>query len=292
MSLTLIQPSKPCAWRAALTKNALPGAPIKFMKSLSGEEKCAGVLINNKISNVHPKGLEAIDTLFGELSSLTPPGSTLLPSSTGVIGWSLPVPSMVSSLPSLLSSPPLTPTQLASSYLTTDRYPKLASYSSPSGSLVGTCKGAGMIEPNMGTMLCYLLTDWRLPEGWEETFDCAVEETFNCVSVDGDESTSDQVIMLSSGEGGEVSKEEFGEAMREVCGDLARAIVRNGEGTGHVITVKVVNFPATDKQCRAMGKAVVNSPLVKTAVAGNDPNVGRVAGAVGSCLGNHRPRNH
>ena len=111
------------------------------------------------------------------------------------------------------------------------------------------------------------------------------DRSFNCVSVDGDESTSDMFVVMSSGIKGNVSREQFESALTSVATDLSKDIVRNGEGTSHVISVDVRRFPGPQSVAKELGKAVVNSPLVKTAIAGNDPNIGRVAGAVGSFMG-------
>lgn len=145
-----------------------------------------------------------------------------------------------------------------------------------------------MIEPNMATMLCFVLTDAAidtnaLQELWHDT----VQTSFNSISVDGDESTSDTAVLVSSGRVPGTDMGEFQQALQELCRGLAEDIVRNGEGTGHVLRVAVDGFPGTDADARRLGRQVVNSPLVKCAMAGNDPNIGRLAGAVGSFLGEY-----
>ena len=152
--------------------------------------------------------------------------------------------------------------------------------------MVGAAKGAGMIEPNMGTMLCYVLADCKPPPSkLQSIVERVADKTFNCISVDSDESTSDMFVVLCKEDGEEVKEEDFENALEGVCEKLASGIVRNGEGTGHVIKVEVLNYPGPDSEAREIGKSVINSPLVKTAIAGNDPNVGRIAGAVGSWVG-------
>lgn len=144
-----------------------------------------------------------------------------------------------------------------------------------------------MIEPNMATMLCYILTDAILPPSCDlqSLLTDTVNTSFNSISVDGDESTSDTVVLLSSNLVSDTDMDEFTSQIQTICTGLASDLVRNGEGTGHVIRVKVDNFPGSDLDARKLGRHVVNSPLFKCAVSGNDPNTGRLAGAIGSFLG-------
>ena len=129
------------------------------------------------------------------------------------------------------------------------------------------------------------MTDVDLPrEDLQKMLSEAVEDTFNSISVDGDESTSDTVVLLSSGAAGPVDSELFQKALKELCRDLAAQVVRNGEGTQHVIRVAVTGADS-DEVAKRVGKAVVNGPLFKSAIAGNDPNVGRLIGKVGQALG-------
>jgi len=149
-----------------------------------------------------------------------------------------------------------------------------------------------MIEPNMATMLCYIMTDANIPKSKLQTMlSNTVNKSFNCISVDSDESTSDTCVLISSGkvETSEDMHEEFKDALEEVACGLSADLVRNGEGTGHVMRVKITNFPGTNLEARRLGRHVVNSPLFKCAVSGNDPNTGRLAGAVGSFMGKFKP---
>jgi glutamate N-acetyltransferase/amino-acid N-acetyltransferase len=175
--------------------------------------------------------------------------------------------------------------------MTTDRYPKLRSKTLANGArVVGIAKGAGMIEPNMATMLCYLMTDATIEKATlQKLLSNAVNESFNSISVDGDESTSDTTVIVASNkvptDDADALETEFNDALLEVMKGLAGDLVRNGEGTGHVMRVKIDNFPGTDKEARFLGRWIVNSPLFKCAVSGNDPNTGRLAGAIGSFMG-------
>lgn len=179
----------------------------------------------------------------------------------------------------------------ADAICTTDRNRKIVVRELPVGSqayrVAAMAKGAGMIEPNMATMLVFLLTDVTVPRDTARLLLAeAVDATFNRISVDGDMSTSDMALLLSSRLKPAVAEDEWKRALTQLCRLLAEDVVRNGEGTGHVVHVTVRGL-ADDAQALGAAKAVVNSPLVKTAVYGNDPNVGRILSAVGDYAGNH-----
>lgn len=296
MDLTLISLDEPTdAYAAVFTQNAFPGSPV-----LVGRQRLAkgapvqAVVINNKISNVFPAGdgeaaSEEVCAAAAEELRLAGGASSVLPSSTGVIGWRLPVKDMINAMPTVaaaLQSESLLP--VARGIMTTDRYPKVSSASLPGGArIVGVAKGAGMVQPNMATMLCYILTDADLPIDRAELqamLSRAVQDSLNSISVDGDESTSDTTILLSSRSTVCDDVVAFAAALDGVCKDLAAQIVRNGEGTEHVMRVSVTGA-VDDSIAREVGHAVVNGPLFKSAVAGNDPNVGRLVGKVGQALG-------
>jgi glutamate N-acetyltransferase/amino-acid N-acetyltransferase len=147
------------------------------------------------------------------------------------------------------------------------------------------------IEPNMATMLSYILTDATVPKDkLQSMLSSVVDETFNCLSVDGDESTSDTVVCIASNQvSGDVDYDEMESALMHVSKGLASDIVRNGEGTSHVMRVVISNFSGTKREARFLGRHIVNSPLFKCAVSGNDPNTGRLAAAIGSYMGKHMP---
>ncbi len=169
--------------------------------------------------------------------------------------------------------------------MTTDLYPKVRRAEAGEGSIVGIAKGAGMIEPNLATMLVFLLTDVELPrDALRSALDEAVDASFNRMTVDSDTSTSDMVVLLSSARRPASGEREFREALRRVCRDLAEDVARNGEGVHHVVRVSVSGAP-DEAAARAAGKAIVNSPLVQCAIAGNDPNVGRILCAIGKHAG-------
>jgi glutamate N-acetyltransferase/amino-acid N-acetyltransferase len=289
MTLTLIALDEPTAdFAAVFTKNAFPGAPVIVGRKRLSEPKLGAILINNKISNVcAPGGVEASEAVCaaaGELLGLAP--TEILPCSTGVIGWGLPVEAMVENLPkatSALAAGSILPA--AEGIVTTDLYPKIRYATVGAGRVVGIAKGAGMIEPNLATMLVYILTDLAVPRDQLRAILSRVAgETFNRISIDSDTSTSDTVVAISSSKVPCPDLAAFEAALRAVCSDLAEDVVRNGEGVRHVLRVQVAGAPDAATAV-SLGKAIVNAPLFKCAMAGNDPNVGRLVQAIGKHVG-------
>jgi glutamate N-acetyltransferase/amino-acid N-acetyltransferase len=173
----------------------------------------------------------------------------------------------------------------ARAIMTTDAWPKVRRAACGEGSIVATAKGAGMIEPDMATMLAFFLTDVDIPRDVLRRI--LVEEadlSFNRVSIDGETSTSDTVLMFSSRRRPYPGEDVFRRALRETASSLSEDVVRNGEGTAHVFRVSVSGAPDT-KTAVKLARSVVNAPLTKTAVFGNDPNVGRVLQALGAACG-------
>ncbi|ETV93201.1 glutamate N-acetyltransferase/amino-acid acetyltransferase, variant 2 [Aphanomyces invadans] len=287
MTLTLIKPHKPTPlFGAVFTQNACPGAPIKVGRKRLAEDTLGAIIVNNKISNVCANGggvSDAQEVCDAVAQHLDLRGSQVLPSSTGVIGWRLPVEPILHALPNLVES--LQDTSIlpaAAGIMTTDLYPKIRSVDVCGGRIVGIAKGAGMVEPNMATMLSYILTDLAVPRDLlRRLLADVVDKTYNSMSVDTDESTSDTLAIVSSGEiPFDVEHlDEFRAGLYDVCAGLCEDIVRNGEGAHHVMQV-VVKGAMDEVQAKGIGKSIVNSPLLKCAVAGNDPNVGRLVMAV------------
>jgi glutamate N-acetyltransferase / amino-acid N-acetyltransferase len=209
----------------------------------------------------------------------------VLPFSTGVIGRPLPMDKIRAGLSGIRDE--LKPDNLAlaaQAIMTTDRYPKYISRRVGPAIIAGIAKGAGMIEPNVATMLVYLMTDADLPAaGLGPMLRRVVESTFNSMSIDTDTSTSDTVVLMANGLAGRVKLRPFERSLYEVCEYLTREIARNGEGATKLITVDV-SGARNKTQAKGVAKSVVNSPLVKTAVYGCDPNWGRVIMAVGKCF--------
>ncbi|MBA3700813.1 MAG: bifunctional ornithine acetyltransferase/N-acetylglutamate synthase [Planctomycetes bacterium] len=289
MTVTLIALDKPTtAFAAMFTKNAFPGAPVIIGRKRLNEPTIGAVFVNNKISNVcAPGGVETSERLCAAVAKeLGLTAEQVLPSSTGVIGWKLPVEQMLPAIP--LAKAALQSTSIlpgAEGIVTTDLYPKIRRASVGNGSIVGIAKGAGMIEPNLATMLVYLLTDLDVPrDALRAALAAAIPDSFNSMSIDSDTSTSDTVALLSSQRVPCPDLAAFQQALNQVCRDLAEDIARNGEGVHHVMRVQVSGAPSADF-ARGVGKSVVNSPLFQCAVCGNDPNVGRLVCAIGKHVG-------
>jgi len=289
MNLSLILADRQTSEFAAVyTANRFPGAPVVLGRERLGRDGVQGILVNNRIANVcTPSGRADAERLLASLGrSAGSPGEAFLPASTGIIGWRLPVAEMEAALPGLVAGArggSIVP--VARAIMTTDRFPKVRGRTVGHGRLVGIAKGAGMIEPRLGTLLCFLLTDVGVGrEELRSALAWAAGRTLNRISIDGDQSTSDMAVLLSSRAKGPADPAEFRAALHGVLADLAADVVRNGEGASHVIRV-TVSGAGDDEAAAGAGKAVVNSPLVKTAVCGNDPNVGRLACAIGDWAG-------
>ena len=213
--------------------------------------------------------------------------------STGIIGRPMPMEKIeqgIRRVATLLANDEASFLAAARGILTTDTTQKLSgrtlSLGGGSVAIAGMAKGSGMIGPNMATMLALILTDAQLdPTDAQALLTEVTEETFNSITVDGHTSTNDTALLLASGKAGQgplrgADREAFRAALAEVCGDLARAIADDGEGATHLITIRISGC-ASVASARAIAKSVANSPLVKTAIAGNDPNWGRIVSAAG-----------
>ncbi|KAF1319590.1 Arginine biosynthesis argj, mitochondrial, partial [Globisporangium splendens] len=256
MTLSLIKPVKPTSlFGAVFTQNAFPGAPVLVGRKRLHEEKLGAILVNNKISNVCASGggvtdaQEVCDALAKHLRLES--GNQVLPSSTGVIGWRIPVDAMIENIPQLVEN-------------------------LQSESVLPVAEGI-------------MTTDLSVPR--DVLRQCLLEvvgDTYNSMSIDTDQSTSDTVSIVSSDQiPFDMAKlPEFKAALQEICQGLCEDIVRNGEGAHHVMRV-VVRGAQSVEMAKGVGKSVVNSPLLKCAVAGNDPNVGRLVMAVGKYMGKH-----
>jgi glutamate N-acetyltransferase/amino-acid N-acetyltransferase len=293
MDLTLIALDRPTPDFAALfTRNAFPGAPVIIGRQRLDEPTVGALVVNNKVSIAcAPDGVAIAERWCEAVAgALGLQSRQVLPNSTGVIGWRMPIDAMLAALPDAVAAlGQRSMLDAATAIMTTDLYPKVRRASVGRGSLVGFGKGAGMIEPNMATMLVFLLTDIAIPRAeLRRMLVPAVDSSFNCMSIDSDTSTSDTVLLLSSGAVPCPDPAAFEHALAQVCQDLAEDMPRNGEGVHHVLRVRVSGAP-NEALARGVGKAVVNSPLFKCAVCGNDPNVGRLACAIGKHVGPAAP---
>jgi len=285
LDLTVIYSTVRARAAAMFTRNRFPGAPVIVGRKHIANGFVQALVINSKNANVAmgKQGIDnAIETCRIVGAELGVDYRDVLPFSTGVIGRPLPMDKIRAGLCGIRNQ--LQPNNLklaAQAIMTTDKYPKYFSRRVGAAIIAGIAKGAGMIEPNMATMLVYLMTDAELPaKSLRPMLRRVVERTFNSMSIDTDTSTSDTVVLMANGLAGPLNIREFEAGLFVVSEYLTREIARSGEGATKLITVDV-NGAKTTTQAKRIGKFVVNSPLVKTAVYGCDPNWGRVIMAVG-----------
>ena len=285
LDLTVIYSTVRSRAAAMFTRNRIPGAPVIIGRKHIANGFVQALVINSKNANV-AMGMQGIDNavetcrIVGAELGVDP--YDVLPFSTGVIGRPLPMEKIRAGLKGIRDE--LKPDNLklaAEAIMTTDRYPKYISARVGKATIAGIAKGAGMIEPNMATMLVYLMTDAELPKpALRPMLNRVVDRTFNCMSIDTDTSTSDTVVLMANGLAGKVRLAQFEKGLLQVCEYLTKEIARSGEGATKLITVDVTHAKS-GMQAKRVAKLVVNSPLVKTAVYGCDPNWGRVIMAVG-----------
>ena len=252
----------------------------------------AAILVNSGNSNAFTghRGIASVAALSKALADqLALSESRIFTASTGVIGEPLPHEKISTRMPELISDLDAEGIAMAAlAIMTTDTYPKGASVQveTPSGpvNLVGIAKGSGMIAPDMATMLAYIFTDAQIEQAELQGLLSSVNEvTFNAITVDSDTSTSDTLILAATGASGlRVSAQNtaFVEGLHEVMRDLAHQVVRDGEGARKFVEVRLMGA-ASDQDAKQHAKAIANSPLVKTALAGEDPNWGRIVMALG-----------
>ena len=277
---------------AVFTRSLFAGPSVVLSRENAASGRARGMVVVAKNANVATgaEGLaDARELLERAAASTGVRPEELLLASTGVIGRRYPMDLLRTHLDRVAGEPFVAgPTEVATAMMTTDTHPKVARATVPTtgggtAEIVGVAKGVGMIEPDMATMIALVLTDAELaPDELDRAFRGAVDDTFNCLSVDTDTSTSDTAAVLASGAAGPVEPQAFAAALAGVCLDLTRQLAADGEGATTLLTVRVTG--ARDRgQATRVAKAIVNSPLVKTAVHGADPNWGRVAMAIGKC---------
>ncbi|WP_323659517.1 bifunctional glutamate N-acetyltransferase/amino-acid acetyltransferase ArgJ [Aliarcobacter butzleri] len=283
--LGFIYTKEACTVAAVFTENKFQAAPLKHFLQYGENFKTNFVLINSKNANALTgrKGIESINTLFSQLDfDLINP----VMSSTGVIGNPLPIEKLVTGAKKF-DLTAKNGENLSKAIMTTDAYPKTCMYEvkledGTSFKIGAVAKGAGMINPNLATMLCFICTDAAAPyEDIKEALNINKETTFNAISVDGDTSTNDTVMVLANGKSNAYDKEAFKEVLRLVMHDMAMLMVADGEGAKKVAAFEVINAK-DDKQAEIAAKALSNSLLVKTALFGEDPNFGRIASTIGA----------
>ncbi|MFW3406951.1 bifunctional glutamate N-acetyltransferase/amino-acid acetyltransferase ArgJ [Aliarcobacter butzleri] len=283
--LGFIYTKEACTVAAVFTENKFQAAPLKHFLQYGENFKTNFVLINSKNANALTgrKGIESINTLFSQLDfDLINP----VMSSTGVIGNPLPIEKLVTGAKKF-DLTAKNGENLSKAIMTTDAYPKACMYEvkledGTSFKIGAVAKGAGMINPNLATMLCFICTDAAAPyEDIKEALNINKETTFNAISVDGDTSTNDTVMVLANGKSNAYDKEAFKEVLRLVMHDMAMLMVADGEGAKKVAAFEVINAK-DDNQAEIAAKALSNSLLVKTALFGEDPNFGRIASTIGA----------
>ena len=280
---------------AVFTKNAFCAAPVIMARQHLADVMPRYLLVNTGYANAGTgdSGLEDARQCCEALASLTGCRvDEVLPFSTGVIAEPLPVDSIIESLPHALEQLHATGWHDAAwGIMTTDTRPKLVSRTldvqGRAVTITGTAKGAGMIRPDMATMLAFITTDAKLEaELLQDCLHQAVEQSFNRITVDGDTSTNDACVLCATGQSGvDISRaggvnDAFQRGLTEVCMKLAKDIVRDGEGATKLITVQV-DGGGNPAECLAVAYTIAHSPLVKTAFFAADPNWGRILAAVG-----------
>ncbi len=296
LDLCVLISDRPSMAAAVFTRNRIVGEPVKLDRLHLKHATHRAVVVNAKYSNVCTgdegyRNAREMASTVAELVGCEP--EEVFVASTGIIGQQVP---MDRALPGIRAAFEARATdgweQAAHAIMTTDTFPKAVSRTVQiNGSTVtlgGIAKGSGMIHPNMATMLCFLATDAAIEKHvLQEMLRRVADRSFNCVTVDGDTSTSDSMILLANGLAGNkviagpgADLRAFEQALEDICVRLARAIARDGEGAQHLITVKV-SGARTDKAAHQIAETVATSPLVKTAIAGRDANWGRIAAAAG-----------
>ncbi|MCF6172204.1 MAG: bifunctional glutamate N-acetyltransferase/amino-acid acetyltransferase ArgJ [Campylobacteraceae bacterium] len=281
-----IKSDKPCDVSAVFTTNKFQAAPIKHFKRYPSGFQTNFILMNSKNANAitGQKGIDDIEYIFKNINvknMLNP-----IMSSTGVIGYPLDKEKIINAVDKF-DLDAKDSDSCARSILTTDSFKKeiCLKVELDDGSffhIAGICKGAGMINPAMATMLCFILTDANIPKSdMDELLKESIEDSFNAISVDGDTSTNDTVLLLANKTKNAYNKTAFNQALKFITKNLSLLILKDGEGSNKVIAFEVSGAKNRQEAKRA-ARALSNSLLVKTAIFGEDPNWGRIASTIGA----------
>jgi len=286
---TVVMADGPCSAAGVFTQSRFAGPSVVISRRNVADLSAQAVVVISKNANVATgeEGMRHAEEVTSSVASaLGLTSDQVLIASTGVIGRLYPIDNIRAGIASLpFPLPNNDADDVARGIMTTDTVHKISSttIAGSSARVVGVAKGVGMIEPNMATLIAMVFTDAQVePKKLNDIFRGVINKTLNCVSVDTDTSTSDTAIVLASGAAGTVDDAALTKALHTVLLDLTKAIARDGEGAETLIEVTVDNARDTE-QAKTVAKSIVNSPLVKTAVHGADPNWGRVAMAVGKC---------
>ena len=285
--VAFIRSDAPCDISAVFTTNTFQAAPLKHFQKYPKDFQTNFLLINAKNANAMTgdKGVEDIDTIFSKLSQKINVSNPIM-SSTGVIGYRLPTNKITSAFEKM-DFKTKDSHGAACAIMTTDSFKKELAYKveledGSSFNIAAICKGAGMINPAMATMLCFVITDADVPKSdMDDLLSNASEQSFNRISVDGDTSTNDTVMLLSNKTSGNYNKEGFTEALNTIMFELAMMILRDGEGANKLVAFEVKGAKTTE-DAKTASRALSNSLLVKTALFGEDPNWGRIASTIGA----------
>lgn len=285
--LGFIRADEPFMLAAKFTSNKFQAAPIVHFKRYKKGFKSNFLLLNSKNANAMTgqNGVDDIDELFKILNQKTPLINPIM-SSTGVIGYRLNREKIRSGFDKFDLNQKSSDS-VARAIMTTDSFKKEIAFrveleNGKSFNIAAICKGAGMINPAFATMLCFILTDANIPQSdMDELLEATTKHSFDAVSVDGDTSTNDTLMLLSSGKSGAYDKEAFKFALDKITLEMALNLVKDGEGSTKVVAFEVKGAANNDEASKA-AKALSNSLLVKTAIFGEDPNWGRIASTIGA----------
>ncbi len=282
----VIAADRPCTASAVFTKSRFAGPSVVLSREHAADGRLQAVVVVSKNANVAtgPQGTaDAVELAEGVAKVVGCDVADVLVTSTGVIGRPYPMDRVRAHLATMAAPVDTDADRVAQAMMTTDTHPKTATATAGGATVVGVAKGVGMIEPDMATMLAFLFTDAEIDQAaLDDIFRGVVDRTFNCLSVDTDTSTSDTAAILASGHAGPVDHDLLTAAIDWVCLDLTRQLAADGEGAETLIVV-TVDEARDHAQAKRVAKSIVNSPLVKTAIHGADPNWGRIAMAIGKC---------
>jgi glutamate N-acetyltransferase/amino-acid N-acetyltransferase len=287
--LTLVVAEKTCAATGVFTQSRFAGPSVILSRENIADLSARAVVVISKNANV-ATGAEGMSNACEVVNAVAQKigceAKDVLIASTGVIGRQYPMDNVrtgLAAIPQVFEE--ASADEVARGIMTTDTVHKTAEavIAGSTARVVGVAKGVGMIEPNMATLITMMFTDADIDKtSLDQIFRRVIDKTFNCVSIDTDTSTSDTAIILASGAAGSVDIANFEQALSEVALSLTKQVARDGEGAEKLLEV-CVDGARDVRQAKLVAKSIVNSPLVKTAVHGADPNWGRVAMAIGKC---------
>ena len=294
--LTYVELAKGTSVAGVLTQSKCPSPEVEWCREALSTGLARGLVVNAGNANAFTggRGKEAVQLILSMVSNnLTCAEEEVFVSSTGVIGVPLPKDKVETGLKAVFKAEPCSWAEAAATIMTTDTFPKMATVSAiingKTVHLNGIIKGSGMIAPDMATMLGYVFTDAAVDASFlQDMLSIATAKSFNCITVDSDTSTSDTVLAFATGQNGSPALSSFEDpgadafqaALSDLCMQMAHLVVRDGEGASKFIEIAVTGAES-DESAKRIALSIANSPLVKTAIAGEDANWGRIVMAVG-----------